>query len=191
MPGEPFTGEYYNFSANKYHEALGVTPTATPEEIRAAYIALSKQHHPDRGGDEEHYKLITEAYRELSQGAPGQAGAEAGARAAASAAARMTWYEHELYDHKPPRGEDAPPETAEEQQERLERTIRACSAMEADLQRKIKAGYGTLPYLEFIALIREQADVRLRKAKATARLGMLQHPDALQYLSKEDVLDLL
>jgi len=57
-----------------YYEILGVDPTATEEEIRAAYIALCKDLHPDKLGDlnenlrrlaEEQLKLINQAYETL------------------------------------------------------------------------------------------------------------------------------
>jgi DnaJ family protein A protein 1/DnaJ family protein A protein 2 len=44
-----------------YYELLGVTKTATPDEIAKAYKMLSLKYHPDRGGDEEMFKKISHA----------------------------------------------------------------------------------------------------------------------------------
>lgn len=48
------------------YEALGVEPTATAEEIRAAYRALAREHHPDMGGDGERMAAVNTAYAVLS-----------------------------------------------------------------------------------------------------------------------------
>src|SRR2546421_1998908 len=46
-----------------YYKALGVSPSATEREIKAAYRKLSKQHHPDANkGSEEKFKDISAAY---------------------------------------------------------------------------------------------------------------------------------
>src|SRR2546421_6468966 len=46
-----------------YYKALGVSPSATEREIKAAYRKLSKQHHPDANkGSEERFKDISAAY---------------------------------------------------------------------------------------------------------------------------------
>lgn len=34
----------------RHYDELGVAPTASPAEIRAAYVALARRHHPDRMG---------------------------------------------------------------------------------------------------------------------------------------------
>ena len=49
-----------------YYQILQVSPTASPQTIRAAYRRLAKKHHPDRGGDAQLMALINEAYRTLS-----------------------------------------------------------------------------------------------------------------------------
>ena len=54
--------------ANKdYYEVLGVSRTATQDEIKKAFRKLAHQHHPDKGGgDEAKFKEINEAYQVLS-----------------------------------------------------------------------------------------------------------------------------
>lgn len=54
-----------------YYEVLGVSKTATDEEIKSAYRKKAKQHHPDANPDnkeaaEEKFKEATEAYEVLS-----------------------------------------------------------------------------------------------------------------------------
>jgi len=48
-----------------YYQTLGVSRNATDEELRKAYKKKSMQHHPDRGGDEEQFKKVNEAYQTL------------------------------------------------------------------------------------------------------------------------------
>ncbi len=50
-----------------YYEILGITKTATEQEIKRAYRKLAHQHHPDKGGgDEKKFKEVSEAYQVLS-----------------------------------------------------------------------------------------------------------------------------
>lgn len=49
-----------------HYETLGVSETATPEEIKKAYRKLASQHHPDKGGDVAKFQSIEQAYRILS-----------------------------------------------------------------------------------------------------------------------------
>lgn len=48
-----------------YYSILGVSKNASQDEIRKAYKKQSMQHHPDRGGDEEQFKRVNEAYSTL------------------------------------------------------------------------------------------------------------------------------
>jgi curved DNA-binding protein CbpA len=50
----------------KYYGILGVSETATQAEIKKAYRRLALKHHPDKGGNEEKFKEIAEAYFTLS-----------------------------------------------------------------------------------------------------------------------------
>lgn len=45
-----------------HYTTLGVDKSATQAEIKKAYRKLSMQHHPDKGGDENLFKDIAEAY---------------------------------------------------------------------------------------------------------------------------------
>lgn len=49
-----------------HYDTLGVSAEATPEEIKKAYRKLSMKHHPDKGGDEEVFKKVADAYTVLS-----------------------------------------------------------------------------------------------------------------------------
>ena len=48
-----------------YYEILGVSKTASADELKKAYRRLAVQHHPDRGGSEEQFKEANEAYEVL------------------------------------------------------------------------------------------------------------------------------
>jgi DnaJ domain len=52
------------------YEVLGVPPSATAEEIRRAYLALARRHHPDAGGSAEAMRRLNEAWSALSAATP-------------------------------------------------------------------------------------------------------------------------
>jgi molecular chaperone DnaJ len=49
-----------------YYNILGVEKNATQDEIRKAFRKKAQEHHPDRGGDENKFKEVSEAYEILS-----------------------------------------------------------------------------------------------------------------------------
>lgn len=49
-----------------HYQTLGVGKNATPDEIKKAYRKLASQHHPDKGGDTQHFQNIQSAYDILS-----------------------------------------------------------------------------------------------------------------------------
>ena len=75
-----------------YYQVLGISKTATQDEIKKAFHKLAHKYHPDKGGDEKKFKEVNEAYQVLSdqtkraqydqygrvfdQGQPGGGGAE-------------------------------------------------------------------------------------------------------------------
>lgn len=48
-----------------YYEVLGISKNASPDEIKKAFRRAAVEHHPDRGGSEEKFKEINEAYEVL------------------------------------------------------------------------------------------------------------------------------
>lgn len=50
----------------KYYDILGINKNADQNEIKKAYRTLAVKHHPDKGGNEEEFKKIAEAYEVLS-----------------------------------------------------------------------------------------------------------------------------
>lgn len=49
-----------------HFNTLGVSPTASEDEIKKAYKKLAMKHHPDRGGEQAKFQEIQEAYDTLS-----------------------------------------------------------------------------------------------------------------------------
>ncbi len=54
--------------AKDYYEILGVSKTATADDIKKAYRKLAHQYHPDKGnGNSDKFKEVNEAYQEISR----------------------------------------------------------------------------------------------------------------------------
>jgi len=52
--------------AEDYYKILGVSKSASQDEIKKAYRKLALEHHPDKGGNEEEFKKVNQAYQILS-----------------------------------------------------------------------------------------------------------------------------
>ena len=55
-----------------YYKTLGVSKNASQDDIKKAYRNLAKTHHPDRGGNEQQFQKINEAYDTLKDPAKRQ-----------------------------------------------------------------------------------------------------------------------
>lgn len=51
-----------------YYKILGLSESASLEDIKKAYREKTQRHHPDRGGDSHIYQAIREAYKGLVNG---------------------------------------------------------------------------------------------------------------------------
>ncbi len=52
--------------ADNFYDLLGVDKKASKADIKKAFRAQAKKHHPDKGGDAEQFKKINQAYETLS-----------------------------------------------------------------------------------------------------------------------------
>lgn len=52
------------FTAKPWHEVLEVSPTASPEVIKAAYRSQLKKHHPDHGGSDADLMAVRRAFEQ-------------------------------------------------------------------------------------------------------------------------------
>lgn len=50
---------------DKYYSVLGLKNTSTTEEVKKTYHKLAMKNHPDKGGDSEKFKAISQAYDEI------------------------------------------------------------------------------------------------------------------------------
>jgi len=66
MPGGGRGGPKKEVDNKKYYDLLGVEKDATFDQIKKAYRKLALRNHPDKGGDPEIFKDITNAYETLS-----------------------------------------------------------------------------------------------------------------------------
>jgi hypothetical protein len=59
------TAQPTGISPDEAYRRLGLDPGADEREVKRAYRQKVKEVHPDRGGDEEEFKRVTEAYETL------------------------------------------------------------------------------------------------------------------------------
>ena len=59
-------GPQKEVDTQKYYDLLGVTKSASQDEIKKSFRKLALKAHPDKGGDPEKFKEMTVAYEVLS-----------------------------------------------------------------------------------------------------------------------------
>jgi len=65
-PFQHFMRQSHNIDNQGYYDILGISKDASSTEIKKAFRKKAIKEHPDRGGDEELFKKISEAYEVLS-----------------------------------------------------------------------------------------------------------------------------
>jgi DnaJ-domain-containing protein 1 len=67
--GNPFEEEKRSYNPfgeeDKYFQVLGLKRSASQEDIKHAFREKARETHPDKGGDEEEFKIVREAYEYL------------------------------------------------------------------------------------------------------------------------------
>ncbi|MBX3403898.1 MAG: DnaJ domain-containing protein [Phycisphaeraceae bacterium] len=102
-------------AARTHYQTLGVSRNASAEEVRRAYRALAKQHHPDTGpaGSSAAFAAVATAYEVLSDPALRRAYDESLASIESESAARDTRAHYAWENIAAKRPEGARPEIAE------------------------------------------------------------------------------
>jgi DnaJ family protein A protein 2 len=59
-------GPKKDVDTQKFYDILGVSKTASTDEIKKAFRKKALKEHPDKGGDPEKFKEISIAYEALS-----------------------------------------------------------------------------------------------------------------------------
>lgn len=54
------------YQSRLWHEVLEVSPSASPQVIKAAYRQMLLRHHPDQGGDISRFNEVQKAYKEAT-----------------------------------------------------------------------------------------------------------------------------
>lgn len=60
----------YSLDIMDPYAVLGISYSATPDQIKSAFRKLAHKHHPDKGGDAEKFKQISAAYNAIKDKKP-------------------------------------------------------------------------------------------------------------------------
>ncbi len=67
LRGDPLPPEAEPKDLDMCYRMLGLSPSASWDEVEKAYREKAKIHHPDHGGDEDTMRAVNEAYSRLKQ----------------------------------------------------------------------------------------------------------------------------